>query len=982
MRAVQFLAVICAAAPGFGETPDEILRTFEIHPDFQIELVAVEPVVFDPVDLEFDEEGRAFVIEFPGYPYPEEPGSVVLLGDSDEDGVYDTRTVFAEGFPVADSILPYDGGLLVASPPDLLFIKDTDGDNKADVREVWLTGFAVGNQQHNFNGLTYGIDHWVYGVNGGNGGNVYWPGNREDRTSIRGYDFRVNFRTKTFERIGRSSGGFELAMDDWGRIFETHNLHHVQQIVFPSRYLTGIESVQRSTLTWISDHDENGLSRIFPIGKQEMRVNHPEQAGYFSGACGITYYGGGGFGPGFDGNLFVADVVLNLIHRDVLQPDGAAFVASRARDRVEFLASSDRTFRPVNLTVGPDGALYVVDMHRDVIEHPEWIPDEIEADLDLNAGKEEGRIFRVTPKGGLPRVRPQFDREDVESVVQHLADPNRWWRDTARRLLVEWDEPETANRLRTLLRNAESALGRLNALWTLHALGKLTAEDIKTGTHDGRPGVRENGAQLAELYFAEHPDLIDEVTHLQNDSNARVRMQAALSLGTAADTEDGAVRNALMFIAQKDAGDEWTRLALVSAMQHAPAEMGDALLGKPGFVGRDGGITLLAALAQLSGERLDANEVADWLISVQAHVDALDTKGVAALLNGLADGLERRGELRDRAVVRQAIQPFLEADTAEAVRAVWRLAKVADVDVADAQRARLGVARERVEKRALPADRRVANLELLAFAPFEERVDLLFELLDTNEPQAVQRAAMDQLAEEGSTEVAERLLENWRRLGPAIRDKAGDVLLYRRHNHPLLLDALEHDRLSMGELTLHLERRRVLLRSGNEEIRQRAARLFTDAGIVTRKAAIEKMRPALKMDGDPKEGHAVFLETCAKCHQIGTEGKNVGPNLTDIFRKSGESLLHDILDPNAAVETEYLSYTVMTQDGEIYTGMLVGETEETVMLREAEGIEHTIARDTIDRMYSGGLSVMPEELEEGLTVEQMADLLAFLQQPR
>jgi len=424
---------------------------FQLHPDFRMERVAAEPLVYDPVDLEFDEYGRAYVLEMPGYPKSDVQSRLVYLQDEDKDGYFDGRLVVADSLTVASSFMPYRGGFLVVAPPQLVWIKDLNGDLVMDERQVILEGFDVGNLQHNANGLTYGLDNWIYAANGGNDGAPFFAGTAGVGLNLRGEDFRFRIEEERLERVGESSGGFELAFDQWGNMFETHNLEHVSQLVFPGRYLTGVPVKPEHSLTVISDHEENGLSRIYPVGEQETRVNHPEQSGYFSGACGITFYGGNAFPEPFNNNLFVADVVLNLIHIDRLSPKGSAFQASRHREKVEFLASADRSFRPVNMTTGPDGALYIVDMYRDVIEHPEWIPDEIEVTLDLNAGKERGRIYRISPRKNGREIRPRLNKEDPNSLVEALADPNQWTRLTAQRLIVESGDPAFAPLLEDLV---------------------------------------------------------------------------------------------------------------------------------------------------------------------------------------------------------------------------------------------------------------------------------------------------------------------------------------------------------------------------------------------------------------------------------------------------------------------------------------------------------------------------------------------------
>jgi putative membrane-bound dehydrogenase-like protein len=957
------------------------LATFELHPAFQIELVAAEPVVFDPVDLEFDEHGHAYVIEMPGYPFPEQEGRVVRLSDADNDGAYETRTVFAEGFPVASSILPFNGGILVASPPDLIFVKDTDGDGVADIRDTVMTGFSFGNTQHNYNGLTYGLDNWIHAGNGGNSGRVTWTDSNADPVSIRGVDFRFDLRTKQFETTGRTSGGFEIAFDKWGRNFQTHNLYHISQLVFPGKFIDALPSMSSGTLTLISDHEEGGLARIFPIGVQESRVNHPEQAGYFSGSCGITYYGGGAFPDGFNGNMFVCDVVLNLIHRDVLSPDGAALKASRGRDRAAFLASTDRSFRPVNMTTGPDGALYVLDMHRDAIEHPEWIPDELEADLDIDAGKDKGRIYRITPKGGLSLSNAVFKRDNLQSMVDTLSHPNKWWRDTAQRLLVEWEDEKVVPLLHNALDDSQSAVGRLHAMWTLQGLGALEYNDLAQALRDDDAGVRENALQIAADRTADSPQLRDSVLTLANDRDARVRLFAAIALQSTPSNDE--VSDALATILDQDMDDPWTRMAVTAAAASDPNELMIRLIAKDSISNGDGSFVKLicrtAALNPTSGA---------WAALLEIIGDATDGPLLTAAFDGVATGFESHNRSIDDAnpEIEGLIKRCMSDGSPALVAQALRVARVTGVDLASTQEDLIDEAMAIAQNQNAPTEARIQQLELVAFAPYKSRDDLLFDLLDTREPRTVQNAAIAQITDDGSIEDAKRLIAMWPTLGPDVRKSAGDYLLYRRANNALLLDALEDGRLKLGELNLHLERRRQLLWSRDKAVAQRSEKLFSDAGVVTRATAIDDMRPALSLTGNAELGKAIFQERCAECHRIGGDGFDVGPNLTDIFRKSPETLLHDILDPNAGAEPEYLAYTVEPTaedlNAEIVSGLLVAETDDAITLRQAGGAETTFARSAIASFSTTGLSLMPEELEADLDHHAFADLLAYLLETR
>jgi len=277
---------------------------------------------------------------------------------------------------------------------------------------------------------------------------------------------------------------------------------------------------------------------------------------------------------------------------------------------------------------------------------------------------------------------------------------------------------------------------------------------------------------------------------------------------------------------------------------------------------------------------------------------------------------------------------------------------------------------------------RLAYLRLLGFADFEFRREVLWQLLSFQHPYEIQMAAMRQVVEQRDPAVAAELIERWRTLNSACRALASDVLIHRSQNHLLLLSALEEGRLPMGQLNLDLERRRRLLWSDDEAVRRRAEALFSDAGVVTRAEVLASLKPALQLAGDARKGEIHYRNLCAQCHTIGTNGYAVGPDLTEIFRKGAETLLSDVFDPNAAVNIEYLGTTIDDDEGEVFTGIVLAETDDLVRLREAGGVDRVISRERIVSMSSGGLSLMPEGLEVVLSAQDVADLLAFLQTSR
>jgi len=969
----------------WAQVNDDPLDSFALNPDFTMSLVAREPIVFDPVDLEFDAHGQAFVVEMPGYPLRDQPGRVVLLTDTDDDGVFDKRTVFADGLPVACSILPYRGGILVASPPDLVFLADRDKDGRAEERTVVISGFPDENTQHNFNGLTHGLDNWIYGANGGNSGAPFWPDAPNDKLNIGWNDFRFDLTKRAFEAIGPSSGGFELTFNSAGQLFETHNLTHIEHLAFPGRYVAGIPNAR--TLTPIARYAENGLSRIYPIGEQVVRPNHPEQAGYFSAACGITCYTGGAFPAPYIENVFVCDVVLNLVHRMTIHPDGTGLEARRGRDRVEFLASRDRWFRPVNMTVGPDGALYVLDMHREHIEHPEWIPDEMEVEMDLKAGSDQGRIYRIVPKGGLPAATPDFPENDLDTTVSHLRNTNKWWRDTAQRLLVEWKNPAAVSPLRTLLEDhASPPIARVHALWALDGIGSLTEAQCAAALGDPAPVVREQALVAAEQHLEAMPGLLETVLERCSDEDARVRRQAFLCLSTRDGVPFESLAPAFESTVNGGLDDPWMALAMLAAVKRTPVEALTLALNIVQRRNDAGAVAFLSTLTNLAAE-------ADFDRTLALGLKALSTseysdEACVAVFDGLAQRASQNARLSARSL--QQLDDFMAHPHPRIAGAAWTLADRIQHKQPDLIAGMLARSRDAVLDAETPLAERQAHLELLTHTPFRDRFPVLEALILTPVPAALQEAAMAQLRSEGSTAVATWLIAHWRQLGPTLIRPATDILLYRRENQPLMLQALEDKTLSIGQFNLDLERRRRLLFSKDPDIRTRAERLFSDAGVVTRREAIAAMKPALALAGDVDSGQVIYQTLCAQCHQMGAEGHAVGPNLTEIFRKDKQTLMQDILDPNASVNPQYINYTVVQKaEGDVFAdaeaplgGIIAAEDETGVTLRAAGGLETVYPRDTILSLESSGLSIMPEGLESGMTHQQMADLLAFLQVPR
>jgi putative membrane-bound dehydrogenase-like protein len=937
-----------------------------------MELVASEPLIKDPVDIEFNEDGDALVVEMPGYPFEEEQSRIVLLKDKNNDGIFDEAITYAENLRQSTSLLCYKGGVLVSAPPYLLFLEDNDHDNKADAIDTLMGGFSSGNLQHNYNGLTYGLDNWIYAANGGNSGKPFWWGDSTSVMDLRGQDFRFNLDKHVMERIGESSGGFGLGMDEWGHLFETHNLTHISHLVFPDRYIKGTSLLIDHSLSTISDHEENGLARIYPIGEQESRVNHPEQSGYFSGSCGITYYGGDVLLPEHENTVWVADVVLNLVHVDKIKPNGTSLTATRMMDKKEFLASTDRSFRPVNMTVGPNGAMYLVDMYRKVIEHPEWIPDEIEKTLDLNAGKDKGRIYKISKKG----ITKSFDFKKMKSIdglVESLSHKNQWVRKTAHRLLIDQSlDDQQINSLSQLL-NSQNPLARLHSLWILHVKGKLSPEQLMKAMKDSSPGVRENALIIAESVLNTNDSVFREVLLLLTDEDQRVRMQAALTLSTLQpENLDQYKENILdaLIIASSNSSDDYNVAAITLASLNVSTELFRKLCISNNALSK---MRLLSSLA-LSSKDNTSDKISILNALIKSNLSN-DLK--AEIVHQLVKGMPR--EIRGIELV-SSINELEKAGNANLVSELAALRNKLKLPVSQEFTELSKVSLAKVLDHSLPDSVREQQMALIEFLPYNQKSEVLIACLNNTEPLKLQESALQQLSKYDETDIGMRIVKLWKELGPQTRRLASDLLLYKELHHDALLTGLENGTINIGEMNFDLERRRTLLWwTDNENTKRRAEKLFSDSGVINRKEAIDRMKDALTIAGSSINGEKIFTSICSNCHMYGSIGKEVGPVLTEINRKSKESLLHDILDPNAAVETRYINHRLETKSGEIHIGIVDSESDQSITIKKMGGEIVKVNKDDIKSLFSLGSSLMMEGLEGSISPQEMADLLAFLQ---
>lgn len=973
IQLLVMVGLVSGSHPRAAELPSRI----ELHPDLEISLFAREPDVVDPVAVCFDAAGRLYVVEMRDFPYGLPPGNqpggtVRLLEDTNGDGRADRSVVFADKLSFPTSIAPWRDGVIVAAPPEIVFLKDTTGDGRADTREVLVRGFRVGPTDSNASGLRWGLDNWLHGVNGGNGGELVSTRKAGAPLRLGNLDFRLRPDSGELETTYSTGGGFGLVFDEWGRSFTPHNVNHVQMRILPARLLARQPGLPPTGGTHsISDHGD--MARIFAISEAQTRPNHPEQAGYFSACGGAGYLGHRDYPADLAGSVTVGDMVGNLIHRDVLRARGPILQAGRSpvESAREFIASTDIHFRPTALELGPDGALYLLDMQRDVIEHPDYIPAKMRAKLNLRAGDGRGRIYRIIPKRGVRQNQRPLAAMSPEELVAELRSPNQWRRMTAQRLLVESGAGTITASLAALAVDPADAVARVHALWTLEGLGALPESLLLRALRDEAPGVVENAIQIAVSSGTPGSAPREAVQSLAvRHPEARVRFVAAARVELSTD--------AVAELLRKDGLHPWSRIAALGALPG-----GEHLILREMILGaraplEDWQRDNLAGLADLVGARGDPEA---FRLALEALPEA-PSDIIAPVIEGLRGGLTRRSTRLESV---DGLARWLAAVAVRAPieirRQVWSLERQLGLPASPSQTAAI---REAI--RALTDDERGDEdrepaIRLVALAEGGIQTAALLPLFAARHSARVQRAALDVLQSAPDPVIASNLLARWTEIHPSLKRSVTHLLLGRREYHPALLDALETGRVKLGELNLDLEDRRRLIEWSTPPIRERARALIGDGEYGNRQARVEEWLGRLPPQGEPARGAVVFQNLCASCHRAGGIGHEVGPDLSGASHRSVEDLVSNILDPNMAIHPNYQTLAVETKDGELITGILAAENTEAVTLALAQGARVTVRRDQILRQSSTGASLMPEGLEAGLQPADLRDLVAFLQKP-
>ncbi len=1047
------LAVAHAAEPEVDSTempripptpPERALSTFSLKPGLRAELVAAEPLVVDPIAMSFDENGRLYVIEMRDYSErrPERLGRVRLLEDTDGDGRFDQSSVFADDLPWPTAVVCWDGGVFVGATPDILYFKDTNRDGVSDVRELIFSGFASDyapyatnklNVQAMMNSFQWTLDNRIHGASGGSGGKVRRldsPFTRDWRqragiqssavpqapppVDVRGKDFSFDPRTLEFRA---ESGGAQhgMSFDDFGRKFVCSNSDHIQQVLYEDRYL-GPNTWFTPPPPRVSIAADGPAAPVFRRSPDEpwrvirtkWRVSGAvpgiiegggRPSGYFTGATGATIYRGDAL-PEYRGDAFIADCGSNLVHRKKLRSgtNSLALIAERdpSEQSVEFLASTDNWFRPVQFANAPDGALYIADMYREVIEHPWSLPESIKKHLDLNSGSDRGRIYRIVRENHQQRPLPRLSLLSAVELVPFLEHPNGWHRDTAARLLYQRQDPSALPALQELAVSG-SGLGRMHALYVLSGLGALRENLVTHSLGSTFPQLRRHALRLAEPFAgAPSESLVAELRNLatsrNNDAESlSVDFQLAWTLGRVRPTDRDTIADQFLGrlyreghpgVRQTGGSSEpssWFHPALMNSLGNDPIDVLCRTVSRSGptlplpplagnqpsrmpqlptvrrLLGYEEQRAIVAKFARLVGTRNASNEVLRALAELEKTPansgragNNLSLRVGFEFLASLAEGLEESGGAISSHGSRLSLTNLLR----------------------EARRVALD------SKTPGTLDRPLALRALASLPEHADRTNVLALVSSPAETTEIRLAALAALNRPAFGDTARDVVTRWPQLLPTQRTLTIETFLKRADRTRALLAGIESGVVRANELSIAQQ---TALRSHRDAaIREQATTLVGKAASGSRDQAVEKFRPALSLVGSAATGQKLFSARCATCHKLAGEGHALGPDLASVRSNGKEKLLTSIIDPNREVAPAFASYEIETKDGESVTGILASESASTVLLRQAGGLQKELARSNIVSLRSEGRSLMPEGLEEGLTAQDMADLLEYV----
>ena len=995
---------------GGPSRPDKELKELVIHPEFKMKLVATEPLINKVMNVDWDPQGRLWVAETPEYPdgrYANDTQDLVqrwvdgkvdpatgrydrpahdkisILSDTDGDGVMDKKDVFYDGLELVTSLAFYKDGVIVSQAPDILWLRDTNGDGKADKVEKLYTGLGTRDTHSLINNIRWGFDGWIYATHGYSSSPKVTNGDgSKDFGNIGSGVIRFKPDGTGIEQYSSKGGntwGLQVSWDN--EIFYTQPTSGdlLMNVVLSENNLSkgrvqGVNSfnVVRKT------HATHPL-----IPYDQLPYVQIDFVGQFTAAAGCVIYGGGAWPEKYNYNYFTTEPTINIVHHEVVTPAGVSYTAAREPDRenVEFIAGKDYWFRPIEVRTGPDGAVYLVDFYNQAVIHNDTRgPKHGPRNAAIRPDRDHyyGRIWRIDHKDAKKLALPKLFSKDVDGLVAALRHPNDNVRLSAVRLLSETENPALAAKIQPLTAAKESDATRIAALWTLHRIGGLNEATLVAAVNAPSIPVKKNGLRIAQLPPTSqrgpetqlHQAMIRELL----DPNPQVQLQALVSLGSFEVDDDVAM--ALVSVYPK-LSDGFLQSAALGVANTAPRKLITVALASANPAPLR---PLVMALTEKLAEKQDAEEAANLVIAMSTKPATADPLK-QAVLEALVQSLKPNVRPDWSVALQAAVEKLLKSPNDELAIAALPLTVRWDTGrkLDDTVNPLLTEMVQAVKSADKKDDERLKIAQaLLAVRHVNDSIlPGVSSVLGSNASDDLQRGILETLGGLPGAKIGALIIGSYPKLDASMQSVAFSQLMKRAEWTVSFLDALEAkqvDPTTIGPANLHR-----LRTHANIKVSKKANDLI-DAlrgpEAKEKDALIAKFSHAVEKPGNMAKGKELFTVNCAVCHKLGDEGRDVGPVLTGMGAHGPAELLVHIIDPNRAVEQNYVAVNFETKDGESYDGIVVQENREAVIIKNAAG-EMTIKKDNIKSRRSTGLSLMPGGFEV-LGEEGLRDILTYI----
>jgi len=972
--------------------PDAVAQ-FKLQPGFKVSVLATEPLINKPIAMQWDERGRLWVAETPEYPNGRRPlnaeawkeGGVLAPGNYDRpahdkisvlvssknDGVFDQKVIFHEGLELITGFCIYKDGVIVVAQKNIVWLRDTNGDGKADKEEVLFGGFTPGDTHFVANHFIVAPDGWIYASNGG-GGTATHAKTGEAMARLSPGTFRFKPDGSAIEQVasqGGNSFGNEVTSDMELYHGKATNGNPIQHVVLPEQILAKAPGTPAKAF--------NSVNRGRPVVRADMPDRAPlmqiDQVGHYSAGCAAAVYEGGAWPKEYHGTVWMSEPILDIVHHEKLVLDGAFYRGELLLENKEWLRSADHWFCPIDISFGPDGAMYILDFYTPVVAHNDTRgPQHSKSGASVRPDREHyfGRIYRIQHEKAPTFGHPDLAKADAAGLVEAFSHPSKVVRFNALRVLMDRDAAVQAAAVPLLANVALEGRteARILALWGLQRLAKLTPAQLAAAAASPSAAVRKNAFLVSEAGQIALPTAAYRAAF--DDADARVRLAALRSLGATAMSAEVGV---LLSASQAKFTDNWSKAASAAATAANPATFLEAQMAST----EAADLEFVRSLANSLAASADG---AARLRVVQAVATARNVPVARVALQAFATR-NAAAPTEPAATVAALKQAIAHADAELSLAAVTLAAAWVK---GDDLKAEFAAAAQKLlplvtDEKAAPEARAAAARTLVALRRVDAAIlPAITKVLQKGTPDVVAFAAVEALAAAGEPAAGKVLLSAFLKAEPTVRKSAYAALMTRPEWAGLVLDALEAKSLSPMQLgTLQSSQ---LTRHPDDAVSKRATAVFAKLNAGTNSSKdeiIAKLRPEVEKPGDPAKGKELFVGACQTCHMIGKVGNDFGPNLQGIGSHPASELLVHIVDPNRMVDDEHRTWNIKLKDGTAYSALIGSENPVAMKLKMPGGVTVEVKVADIASRTRVETSLMPEGFE-ALGAEGLRNLIAYL----